>query len=178
MYNQIDFNSAKQYADGISEFSEFFTIQEGKKVLYMFEETFSGLTITYPQSKNIANCKDGSLLIEKNQYYQLECERIVAKIKTQVSRDNKIPLEKVYKNVYQAWIDVFQRLALNDNFHQLVAEEKIVKLDKMLVKEGIKFPENFTDIIGLCKYISTTILTELIQDTEEYVELDSNWNVM
>jgi hypothetical protein len=144
----------------------------------MFEETFSGLTIPYPQNQNIANAINGSLLIEENQYKQLECERIVAKIKAQASRDNKLPLEKVYKNIYQAWIDVFQRLSLDDDFNKFLVEEKILKLDEMLVKEGIQFPKNFTDIIGLCKYVSTTILAELFQDTEEYVELDANWNVM
>lgn len=178
MYQQIDYNAAKTYAISISEFSEFFTIQEGKKVLYLFEETMNGLLLVYPQNKAIAHCKDCSLLIELNQYFQLECERIVSIIKTDIARHNKIPLEKVYKNIYQAWIDVFQRLALNDAFSKLIVDNEIFTLEKMLVKEGIEFPENFTNIIGLYKYVSATILSELFQDTEEFVELDVDFNIV
>lgn len=178
MYNQIDFNSAKQYADGISEFSEFFTIQEGKKVLYLFEETFSGLTITYPQNEAIATCKDDSLVIVNDGDFQQNCERIVAAIKIDIARNNKLPLDRIYKNIYQCRIDVFHRLALQNDFHNLVEHNQIYELDKLLEKSGIVLPDNFTDIIGLCNYVSVTILTELFQDTEEYVELDSNFNIV
>ena len=179
MYNQIDYATALQYSDKISELSTFYTIQENKSVLYLFEEKFNQLVV-HPQYKAIANCKDGSLLIEDNQYKQLEAERILAKMKIDLGRNNKLPLEKIYKNLYQKWIDVFQRLIMEVDFHFLVATESIYQLDNLLNCEGVEFPENFTDILGLCKYVSTIVLEEEfnshLEDTEDFVELDEFYN--
>lgn len=172
MYNKVNYRKAQTVALNVSEKSNFYTIQDGSKILYLFEEKENGNVLVHNHYENIVNCEYDSLLVDLT-----NIKHIVTVIKANLEIDT---LKKTYKRIYKHWIDVFQRLMMFDSlcFQELVEERDEKSLEVLLKKEGILFEDSFNDVLGLCKYVSSTILSDLFQDTEVFVELDADYNVI